>query len=232
MHLRSGKTLKIMTKSANTGASMSSQSPQSSSQAQFTRAYATSVGASVSTVVGATMAMSVSKEMRVTASTTAPTITSPMTQSEMGTFVPPFTVGVPVSTNVPTSRNPQVRARFEDRVINMNNFSKDQSYGMPTSMMANLHSNPAFTGHANPFTPFNTHSSSSSSVFGRNAPPTLTTESVMLFKQQIDKSNHEMVNLLTQKIGTVFNPLIQSTNQGYQALATQLGRIEDFFASP
>ena len=52
---------------------------------------------------------------------------------------------------------------------------------------------------------------------------------MMLFRQQMDESNHEMVNLLTQQIGTVFNPLIQTTNQGYQALATQMGRIVDFF---
>jgi len=54
----------------------------------------------------------------------------------------------------------------------------------------------------------------------------------MLFRQQMDERNHEMVNLLTQQIGTVFNPLIQTTNQGYQALATQMGRIADFFTPP
>jgi hypothetical protein len=45
----------------------------------------------------------------------------------------------------------------------------------------------------------------------------------MLFRQQMDESNHEMVNLLKQQIGTVFNPLMQTTNQGYQALAAQMG---------
>ena len=167
--------MKILTKSANTGASMPSQSSQSSSQEQFTRAFAPSVGPSVSTAVGATMAMPVSTEMGVTTSTTVLTITAPMTQPEMGTFVLPFTAGVPVSTSIPTSPNPQVRARFDDRIINMQNFSKDQPFGVPTSMMANLHNNPAFTEHENPFIPFNTHSPSSSSVFGRNAPPALTT---------------------------------------------------------
>jgi len=38
-----------------------------------------------------------------------------------------------------------------------------------------------------------------------------------------------MVNLLTQQIGMVFNPLIQTTDQGYQALATQMERITYFF---
>jgi len=51
----------------------------------------------------------------------------------------------------------------------------------------------------------------------------------MLFRQQMDESNHELVNLLTQQIGMVLNPLIQTTTQGYQALATQMGRISDFF---
>jgi len=82
------------------------------------------------------------------------------------------------------------------------------------------HNNLAFTEHANPFTPFNTHSHSSSSIFCKNAPPALTTKSIMLFRQQMNDSDHEMVNLLTQQIGMVFNPLIQNTNQGYQALAS------------
>jgi len=114
----------------------------------------------------------------------------------------------------------------------MQNFSKDQPYGMPTSMMKNSYNDPALTEHANPFTPLNTHSPSSFSVSGRNAPPALTTKSMMMFSQQMDERNHEMVNLLTQQIGTVFNYLIQNTNQGYQALATQMGRILDFFAPP
>jgi len=46
----------------------------------------------------------------------------------------------------------------------------------------------------------------------------------------MDESNHEMVNMLTRQIGTMFNPLIQSTNQSYQALATQMERIVDFFS--
>jgi len=54
----------------------------------------------------------------------------------------------------------------------------------------------------------------------------------MLFRQQMDESNHKMVYLLTRQIGTVFNPLIQSTNKIYQALATQMGRIANFFAPP
>jgi len=53
-----------------------------------------------------------------------------------------------------------------------------------------------------------------------------------LLRQQMDKSNHEMVNLLIQQIGTMFNPLIRDTNRSYQALTTQMGRIADLFAPP
>jgi len=125
----------------------------------------------------------------------------------MGTFVPPFTTGVPMSISVPSSPNSQVRTRSDDNVINTQNYSKNQPYSMPTSMMENFHNNPSFTEHENPFPPFNSHSPSSSSVFGRNAPPAITTESMILFRQQMDESNHEMVNLLTQQIDTMFNPL-------------------------
>ncbi|XP_045788321.1 uncharacterized protein LOC123883528 [Trifolium pratense] len=48
----------------------------------------------------------------------------------------------------------------------------------------------------------------------------------------MDESNHEMVNLLTQQMGTVFNPLIQNTNESYQMLAFQMSRIADFFGTP
>jgi hypothetical protein len=53
---------------------------------------------------------------------------------------------------------------------------------------------------------------------------------MMLFRQQMDESSHEMVNLLTQQICTMFNPLIQ--NRSYQAFATQMGRIANLFAPP
>jgi len=109
--------------------------------------------------------------------------------------------------------------------------SKEQLYGMPTSMMANKHNSAsAFADQANPFTMHNLHSPSSSSIFGRNTLPTLTTDSMNLLRQQMDESNHEMLNLLKQQFGTVFNPLIRDTNRSYQALTTKMGRIADFFA--
>ncbi|KAK2388886.1 hypothetical protein QL285_062523 [Trifolium repens] len=66
----------------------------------------------------------------------------------------------------------------------------------------------------------------------RVTPAPLTTASVLSLRQQMDESNHDMVNLLTQQIGTVFNPLIQNTNDSYQMLAYQMGRIADFFGTP
>ncbi|XP_050898024.1 uncharacterized protein LOC127104928 [Lathyrus oleraceus] len=48
----------------------------------------------------------------------------------------------------------------------------------------------------------------------------------------MNESNHDMVNTITQQMGTIFNPLIQNTNQSYQQLATQINRIVDFFGAP
>ena len=79
----------------------------------------------VPTALGVTVAMPISTEMGVTAPTTAPTITAQMTQPEMGIFVLPFTVGVPVFTGVLASLNPHVRTRFDDRFINTHNSSRD-----------------------------------------------------------------------------------------------------------
>jgi len=126
-----------------------------------------------------------------------------------------------------------IRPRLDDRNTNVYNLSKEQPYGMPTSMMANVHNSAsAFAEQENPFTMHTIHSPSSSSIFCRSTPPVLTTDLMNLLTQQMDESNYEMVNLLTQKIGTVFNPLIRDTNQSYQTLTTQMGRIENFFAPP
>jgi len=130
-----------------------------------------------------------------------------MTQPEMGTFVPPFTTSIHVSGTVHMSPYHQVRARLDDRFIVMQNLTipmttREKPSGMPTLLMASLHNNAStFVDHANPFTPYNANSPSSSSVLSRNAPPTLTTESMISLRQQMDESNHQMVNMLTQQIG-------------------------------
>jgi len=84
---------------------------------------------------------------------------------------------------------------------------------MTNLMTANIQNSASiFADQANPFIIHNTHSSSIFSIFGRNSLPALTTESMRSLRKQMDESNHEMVNLLIQQIGTMFNPLIQETN--------------------
>ena len=87
MHLRSDKSI----------ARASTTSSQSSSQAQYLQATTHLGYLNVSTAVGATMVMPVSTKTRVTTPSIVST-SSPMTRPEMGTFVPPFTVGVPSTT--------------------------------------------------------------------------------------------------------------------------------------
>lgn len=48
----------------------------------------------------------------------------------------------------------------------------------------------------------------------------------------MDKSNHEMVQMLAQTMGTIFNPLIQNTTQSNQQMAAQMTCISDFFGVP
>ena len=183
------------------------------------------------TLVGVTMAMPSSTDMGLTTPSIVSTSTQ-MTLPEMGTVIPPFTTGVPSTTSMPSTSASSNRPRLDDRNVNIQNVSREQPYSMPTSMMANVHNNASvFANQANPFTMHNVHCPSSSSTFGRNTLP-LTTDLMNLLRQQMDESNHEMVNLLTQQIGTVFNPLIRDTNRSYEALTTQMRKIEDFFAPP
>jgi len=138
-----------------------------------------------------------------------------MTRPEMGTVIPPFTAGVPSISSMPSSSAPSNRPKSDDQNVNIQNISREQPNGMPTSMMANVHNSASvFADQANPFVMHNVHSPSSSSTFGRNTLP-LTTNSMNLLRKQMDESNHEMINLLTQQIGTLFNPLIRDTNRSY-----------------
>ncbi|PNX68809.1 hypothetical protein L195_g056372, partial [Trifolium pratense] len=100
---------------------------------------------------------------------------------------------------------------------------------MPASLMVGLrYSNPNPEG-VSMFSP-------SASVVGDRArdiaQQNLTNETMMSFRQQMDESNHEMVNTLTSQLGTILNPLINNTNNNYQLLAHQMGRIADFFGTP
>jgi hypothetical protein len=93
-------------------------------------------------------------------------------------------------------------------------FDRNQPYGMPSSFMAGLHTNPSsFSGSFNVMHP---------PFFlpggfpGSNHQQTLTNASLMALWQKMEDTNHEMVNMLTQQIGTLFNPLIQQTHNSYQ----------------
>lgn len=121
---------------------------------------------------------------------------------------------------------------------------REQPYGMPTSMMEILHINPStFTDNiANVYSPILASGSAIGNPgrtiqpqvrmgFGSQAMPTLTTNYVMSMRQQLNESNHDMVNTLTQQMGNIFSPLIRNTNQSYQQLATQMSRIVDFFGA-
>lgn len=44
--------------------------------------------------------------------------------------------------------------------------------------------------------------------FGSQAIPTLTTNYVMTMRQEMNESNHNMVNMLTQQMVIIFNQLI------------------------
>jgi len=159
-----------------------------------------------------------------------------MTQSGVGAFMPPFSTSIPMSTSIHVSSHAQIMSRLDDRFVAMQKFTmsmtkRNEPYGMPTSMIAGLENNASIFGDSViPFTPYHANIPSPFSIHGQNTPQTLTTNSLMSLRQQMDGSNHDMVNMLTQQIGTIFNPLIQNTNQSYQALATQLGRIADLFS--
>lgn len=60
----------------------------------------------------------------------------------------------------------------------------------------------------------------------------LTNSSAVVLRQQMNESNHEMVQMLAQTMGTIFNPLIQNTTQSNQQMAAQVTHIVDFFGVP
>lgn len=100
---------------------------------------------------------------------------------------------------------------------------------MLTTMMASLRNNPSIfaSNVANAYSPIMVSGLAISNHgrtiqpcvgigFRSQVTPALTTNFVMVMRQQVDTSNHDMVNTLTQQMGAIFNPLIQNTNQSYQ----------------
>jgi len=61
---------------------------------------------------------------------------------------------------------------------------------------------------------------------------TLTSNSLAALRQQMEESNHEMVNMVIQHIGKVINPLIRDTNTSYERLSAQIERIANYFGAP
>lgn len=116
-------------------------------------------------------------------------------------------------------------------------------YGMPTSMMVDLHTNMSmFSDNTVETTPlYNPQNSYVSTINNMGRPwgisyipqttMSLDTTSMMAMRQQMDESNIELVNTLTQQMGTIFNPFITNTNQTYELLANQIGRIANFFGT-
>ena len=97
----------------------------------------------------------------------------------------------------------------------------EQPYRMPTSMMENLHTNSATSVNnaANTYSPIlvsgptignhdQTMPPQMGMGFGSQTMSMFTVNSVMKMRQQMDESNHDMINTLTQQTGMIFNPLI------------------------
>ena len=190
MHLRSGKTLKEMARPTNSGTSASSQSSQSSSQEQSTHASTPTVGANVSTAIWVTMAMPYRSNCFCNCFDNC---CCNDTTINGGLLCPHSLPIFLCSTIIHMSPHPQVRDKLDDRFIVLQNFimpmtTREQPYGMPTSMMASFHNNVStFADHPIPFTPYNANNPSGSSVFGRNAPLDLTTESMISLRVCLDE---------------------------------------------
>ncbi|XP_050895158.1 uncharacterized protein LOC127101751 [Lathyrus oleraceus] len=60
----------------------------------------------------------------------------------------------------------------------------------------------------------------------------LSNTSIAVLRQQMDDSNHELVNMLTNQMATVFNPVIQESADRNRQVANQLTRLCNFLGAP
>ncbi|XP_050890253.1 uncharacterized protein LOC127095628 [Lathyrus oleraceus] len=60
----------------------------------------------------------------------------------------------------------------------------------------------------------------------------LSNTSIAVLRQQMDDSNHELVNMLTNQMGTVFNPVIHESTETNRQVANQLTRLCNFLGAP
>src|SRR4051812_14803699 len=152
---------------------------------------------------------------------------SPVGTTNTGGWTAPIMVSSP--TNVRSPFNP-LRPPFQG-MLPPPGFNPQ--FGMPTFMMQGLHTNPSLYSDSMMAT-------STSNLGGRpigigynlQTLPSLSTTTMLSIRQQMDESNHEMVNALTQQMRTVFTPMINNTNQSYEILDGQMARIANFFGAP
>ena len=55
--------------------------------------------------------------------------------------------------------------------------------------------------------------------------PCSTVDSLATFRQQVDESHHDLVNMLTCYMTIVLNPLIELTNRRFDVINRQMNRI-------
>ena len=113
---------------------------------------------------------------------------------------------------------------------------REQPYGMPTTEMASL-MNVASTFSeplVNATSPLQGSGTSRNQFLGgpSHMIPSLTNASTAILRQQMDESNHEMVQMLAQTLSTVLNPLIQTATQSNQQMTAQMTRMVEFFGVP
>lgn len=60
----------------------------------------------------------------------------------------------------------------------------------------------------------------------------MTNNFAAVLRQQIDESNHDMVQMLAQIMSAIFNPLIQDKTKMNQQMEPQMTHIVDFFGVP
>lgn len=140
-----------------------------------------------------------------------PQTPTPTTMGTVGQYMLNFTVPMHITLGIPTE--------FMESMHNLGS-----TFGESSSL-----SFPSYQGLGRLATPF-----------GRPLGFELASQSVLTFmssfvavmRQQMDESNHEMVHMQTQQMGTILRPLIQDPTQSYQQLETQMTRIRDFFGAP
>lgn len=95
-----------------------------------------------------------------------------------------------------------------------------RTLGMPTEFMASIHGSGSTFGEnlSSPFPPYhglgpleNQFSRPPGLGFSSQSIPTFTSSSVAVMRWQMDESNHEMIHMLTQQMGTILRPIIQDS---------------------